>query len=83
MRWKQSTARQKFASRTEPNVSPSTQVMRTLNQSRIFSPKFMTILTCIVDLTEIMATSTDYEELKYVWTEWHNQVNKTDSTGQV
>ncbi len=39
----------------------------------------MTILTCIIDLTEIMATSTDYEELKYVWTEWHNQVNKADS----
>ena len=29
-----------------------------------------------IDLTEIMATSTDYDELEYIWTEWHNVAGK-------
>lgn len=26
----------------------------------------------ILDITEIMATSTNYDELKHTWIEWHN-----------
>ena len=30
----------------------------------------------MTEITEIMATSTDYEELKHVWTEWRNTAGK-------
>lgn len=29
-----------------------------------------------LDLVELMATSTDYKELEYVWTEWHKQAGR-------
>lgn len=30
----------------------------------------------LLDITHIMATSRDYEELKYVWEQWHDKSGK-------
>lgn len=74
MRWKLSTARQQSAQWTI-RLSVTCLLIQVIRTNKFLMNSIQTI-RYKSDLTEIMATSTNYNELEYVWTQWREVAGK-------
>lgn len=57
-------------------LEPSNTLHLPLNPTLSFWSQRNVIVLCFLDITDIMATSTDFDELTYLWSEWRKVASK-------